>query len=180
MNQPPLVLSLSQIQSGNGLLILNGQNQHENGHMNRLTPLSLPPLSSGSAEGHPHNAMMHSNRSDTMESSASSNSPLESSAGGMGTASPVSSAVRSLTSLSDFSSLDMTSGNPNHFDPYSGLQPVTDSLLSGTANSDHELGNKHDVKSENRNNNNNNNNSGPLLDFKSAFSVLDDKSGNLR
>lgn len=30
------------------------------------------------------------------------------------------------------------------------------------------------------NNNNNNNSGGPLLDFKSAFSVLDDKPGGLR
>ena len=30
------------------------------------------------------------------------------------------------------------------------------------------------------NNNNNNNSGGPLLDFKSAFSVLDDKPGSLR
>ena len=113
------------------------------------------------------------------------------------------------------------SGN---FDAYSGLQPITDSLLSGVGNgnssaddllgggirkADHHLNyNKSPTTNANatttghhqfgnhtrssitntgaggmggnHNNNNNNNNGGPLLDFKSAFSVLDDKPGSLR
>ena len=47
--------------------------------------------------------------------------------GAASTSSPVSSAVRSLASLSDFS-LDLNNGN---FDTYSGVQPVTDTMLSG-------------------------------------------------
>ena len=103
--------------------------------------------------------------------------------------SPVSSAVRSLTSLSDFSSLDMTVNGGNHFDAYSGLQPITDSLLSTSAGV---AGGREDESPENSPEkqekaasgageaNNNRNNAGPLMDFKTAFSVLDDKSGNLR
>ena len=142
-NQPSLVLSLSQIQSGGGLLILNGNggngmnagggvppNNVEgqvhrtdvNNHLNRLTPLTMPPAtavtplscntegSTGSTTSTSGNlTLMHSNRSDTMESSGSSNSPLDSIGGGnggLGATSPVASAVRSLTSLSDFSLLE--------------------------------------------------------------------------
>ena len=141
--QPSLVLSLSQIQTGGGLLILNGnggnninpgtaipptnmdgsvQRTDVNNHLNRLTPLTLPPAtsvtplscntdgSSGSTTSTGGNlTLMHSNRSDTMESSGSSNSPLDSLGGGnggLGATSPVASAVRSLTSLSDFSLLE--------------------------------------------------------------------------
>ena len=116
-----------------------------------------------------------------------------------------------------------TTTGSGYFDAYSGLQPITDSLLSGVGNGN---GNGEDFlgggngirKSENHTtysnkvsaintsatttiqqqfggqhgrplinhtgigmtNNNNNNNGGPLLDFKSAFSVLDDKPGGLR
>ena len=142
-NQPSLVLSLSQIQTGGGLLILNGNGGNGmnpgtaippsnvdgvhrtadvNNHLNRLTPLTLPPAtagtplscntdgSSGSTTSTAGNiTLMHSNRSDTMESSGSSNSPLDSISGGnggLGATSPVASAVRSLTSLSDFSLLE--------------------------------------------------------------------------
>ena len=93
-----------------------------NNHLNRLTPLNMPsaaavtPLScntdgsSGSTTSTGGNlTLMHSNRSDTMESSGSSNSPLDSiggNGGGLGATSPVASAVRSLTSLSDFSLLE--------------------------------------------------------------------------
>ena len=150
-NQPSLVLSLSQIQTGGGLLILNGNGGNGmnatgaamppsnldassvhrtdvNNHLNRLTPLTLPPAtavtplscstdgSSGSTTSNSGNlTLMHSNRSDTMESSGSSNSPLDSvggGSGGLGATSPVASAVRSLTSLSDFSLLE---GTVNHF-----------------------------------------------------------------
>ena len=116
-----------------------------------------------------------------------------------------------------------TSSGSGNFDAYSGLQPITDSLLSGVGNGN---GSGEDLlssgngirKSENHsaynsksssintsattsthnqfggghlgrtsssnsgvtNNNNNNISGGPLLDFKSAFSVLDDKPGSLR
>ena len=158
-------------------------------HDSRLTPLALT-HENGPNGGH---GMMHSNRSDTMESSASSNSPLDStvSGGGIGTSSPVSSAVRSLTSLSDFSSLDMTTGGgaANPFDAYGGVQPITDSLLSGVAPGDGAgagdskgsgEGNPSKTEAIRNNNNNYSGAPGPLLDFKSAFSVLDDKSGNIK
>ena len=98
------MLSLSQIQSGGGLLIVNphgpgghgGQNDHHqqqqpqqqggHGQMNGLTPL---PPATPDVNGH----LLHSagsTRSDT-----SSNSPLDSSGGltNVGATSPVSSAV---------------------------------------------------------------------------------------
>ena len=143
VNQPSLVLSLSQIQTGGGLLILNGNGgtgmnagsgvppthvdgsvHHRtdvNNHLNRLTSLTMPPAtavtplscntdgSSGASTTSTNLTLMHSNRSDTMESSGSSNSPLDSIGGGnggLGATSPVASAVRSLTSLSDFSLLE--------------------------------------------------------------------------
>ena len=76
--QPPLVLSLSQIQSGGGLLIVN-----PHGNDQQMTPL---PPGSGSGDNHLLHSSNNSNRSDTSNSSA-----LD------GTAtSPVSSAVRSI------------------------------------------------------------------------------------
>ena len=109
----------------------------------------------------------------------------------LGLGSPVSSAVRSLTSLSDFSSLDMTVNGGNNFDAYSGLQPITDSLLSTSAGlasagqedrpaGENNSGDKQEKPPAPGEANNNKNNAGPLMDFKTAFSVLDDKSGNLR
>ena len=85
--------------------------------------------------------------------------------------SPVSSAVRSLTNLSDFS-LDVSNGN---YDNYGG---ITDSLLSAEAgkdpkdaNSSHSQGGGQSGGAQQR---------GPLLDFKSAFSDLDSKPSDLR
>ena len=118
-----------------------------------------------------------------------------------------------------------TANGSGNFDAYSGLQPITDSLLSGVGNGNsngedllggnvirksehhpnysnksssintnttttgnHQFGGQHTRASLNppgsglgmvNSNNNNNNSGGPLMDFKSAFSVLDDKPGNL-
>ena len=110
-HQPPLVLSLSQIQSGGGLLIVNPHGTPNDPHhhqgsqqpqhpaqpaqpnhpppMNGLTPL---PPTNPEVNGH----LMHSagsTRSDT-----SSKSPLDSSGGltNVGATSPVSSAVSQL------------------------------------------------------------------------------------
>ena len=98
------MLSLSQIQSGGGLLIVNphGNNSEQHpgqqaghphaGQMNGLTP--LPPPTSSEVNGHLlHNTAGGSTRS----SETSSNSPMDA-----GLASPVSNAVRSLNNLSDF------------------------------------------------------------------------------
>ena len=110
-----------------------------------------------------------------------------------------------------------TSTGSGNFDAYSGLQPITDSLLSGVGNGNgsgedllsggngirksdphstysnksintsaatsahHQFGGGHLGRtSAGVSNNNNNISGGPLLDFKSAFSVLDDKPGSLR
>jgi hypothetical protein len=174
----PLVLSLSQIQSGGGLLIVNPHNggveQLHAGHMNGLTPLPPPTSGAGDVNGH----LLHSTgstRSDT-----SSNSPL----GGL--ASPVSSAVRSLTNLSDFS-LDVSNGN---YDNYGG---ITDSLLSAEASkTEVEIKHENGVPSQHHppishqrgggptHGQGGAATGGPLLDFKSAFSDLESKPSDLR
>ena len=99
-HQPPLVLSLSQIQSGGGLLIVNphGNEQqaapqaqappHQGPLMNGLTPLP-PTAATPDVNGH----LVHSTSST--RSDTSSNSPLDTSGGvNVGATSPVSSAVR--------------------------------------------------------------------------------------
>ena len=103
-HQPPLVLSLSQIQSGGGLLIVNphGNEQqaapqaqappHQGPLMNGLTPLP-PTAATPDVNGH----LVHSTSST--RSDTSSNSPLDTSGGvNVGATSPVSSAVRKLKS----------------------------------------------------------------------------------
>ena len=155
-HQPPLVLSLSQIQSGGGLLIVNphgneqahqGQSGGQGPLMNGLTPLP-PTAATPDVNGH----LVHSTSST--RSDTSSNSPLDTNgAVNVGATSPVSSAVRSLANLSDFS-LDVSNGN---YDNYGG---ITDSLLSAEATKDpKEPPAGHRAPSS----------GGPLLDFKSAF-----------
>ncbi len=223
----PLVLSLSQLQSGGGLLIVNpangepqphpGQHHapphphqmphhqqqqphhgHHGGHpqMNGLTPLTLPPPPTptpgsgstgsevnggGSGGGHLLHSAGSNRSSDTMESSASSNSPLDGLA-------PVSNAVRSLANLSDFNSLDVNNGNG--FDGYGG---ITDSLLSESGKEREASGSKSGSESggagcgqagqqhhRSASGGGAGTPSGPLLDFKSAFSDLDSKPSDLR
>ena len=148
MNPPPhLVLSVSQIQTSGGLLILNNQQQqqqHGHPHPHHLGeqqyhPNGLTPLHHG---GHGHSIGQpdpHASRnSDSMESNASS------SPSGAATVSPVSSAVRSLTSLSDFS-LDVNNANYGGHHGPNGEYPV---MQDGK---------------------------GPLLDFKTAFTPMDGK-----
>lgn len=166
------MLSLSQIQSGGGLLIVNPhgadhhqqtqQPPHPGQQMNGLTP--LPPSSvTPDVNGH----LLHgaaSSRSDT-----SSNSPLDTNAmTSVGATSPVGSAVRSLTNLSDFS-LDVSNGN---YDNYGG---ITDSLLSAEASKEAKDGSSPSHRSAPHQQP-----QGPLLDFKSAFSDLDSKPSDLR
>ena len=131
------------------------------GQMNGLTP--LPPPTSSEVNGHLlHNTAGGSTRS----SETSSNSPMDGLASNVG-ASPVSSAVRSLTNLSDFS-LDVSNGN---YDNYGG---ITDSLLSAEASKDVK------VETTNATSHSGGQQRGPLLDFKSAFSDLDSKPSDLR
>ena len=76
----------------------------------------------------------------------------------------VSAAVNTLTNIHEFS-LDLHNGN--YETGYSGLQPVTDSLLSGPETSS---------KKSDDDSNKSDSDGGPLLDFKSAFSDLDNKN----
>ena len=88
--------------------------------------------------------------------------------------SPVSSAVRSLTNLSDFS-LDVSNGN---YDNYGG---ITDSLLSAEAGKDPKDANSsHSQGPGGQSGGTGAQQRGPLLDFKSAFSDLDSKPSDLR
>ena len=139
--------------------------------MNGLTP--LPPATPDAVNGH----LLHSTSST--RSDTSSNSPLDTNPASqltnVGATSPVTSAVRSLNNLSDFS-LDVSNGN---YDNYGG---ITDSLLSaeankepkeasgGTASAGPPVGHHRAHQSS----------GGPLLDFKSAFSDLDSKPSDLR
>ena len=97
--------------------------------------------------------------------------------------------VRSLTNLSDFS-LDVSNGN---YDNYGG---ITDSLLSAEASKDlkqeggspggtvapggHRHPTHHGHHQTQQHNPGTHGSSGPLLDFKSAFSDLDTKPSDLR
>ena len=113
-HQPPLVLSLSQIQSGGGLLIVNphGNEQqaaqapppHQGPLMNGLTPLPPAAASTPDVNGH----LVHST-SSTRSDTSSNHSPLDTSGGvNVGATSPVSSAVRfrvvAFTSILDLNS----------------------------------------------------------------------------
>merc|ERR1719430_1579587 len=77
----------------------------------------------------------------------------------------VSAAVNTLNNIHEFG-LDLHNGNYTSTD-YSGLQPVTDSLLSA---SESRKSDEDSLKSEA------DTHAGPLLDFKSAFSDLDNKT----
>jgi hypothetical protein len=77
----------------------------------------------------------------------------------------VSAAVNTLNNIQDFG-LHHLQGSEFDSSPYPGVQPVTDSLLSGSESQKSE---DSSIKSET------DNCSGRLLDFKSAFSDLDSK-----
>ena len=77
----------------------------------------------------------------------------------------MSAAVNTLNNIHEFG-LDLHNGNFTSSD-YSGLQPVTDSLLSA---SESRKSDEESLKSEGEQH------AGPLLDFKSAFSDIDNKN----
>ena len=89
--------------------------------------------------------------------------PPDISSASRGEVGSVSAAVNTLNNIHEFA-LDLHNGN--YDSGYSGLQPVTDSLLSGSESRKSDEGS---VKSES-------DHAGPLLDFKSAFSDLENKN----
>ena len=118
-------------------------------------------------------------------------STTEAGAAGETGTSPVSSAVRSLNSLTDFGSMDPMGGGSNGqqshpgqgggsvhqpFDSYS----VTDSLLSSDGSGSVRAGSKE--KDEGGHHHHQHQQGGPLLDFKTAFTDVENKppGGDLR
>ena len=138
-----LVLSLSQLQGSGGLVILNSNSG---------------PTSTTSAPPHHRGDVAASNTPSPRPDTA----PDISSAS-RGEVGSVTAAVNTLNNIHEFA-LDLHNGN--YDSGYSGLQPVTDSLLSG---SESRKSDEESVKSES-------DHAGPLLDFKSAFSDLENKN----
>lgn len=138
----PLVLSLAQLQASSsaGLVILNSTAAHPTSTTPRLTACTPSPP--------PHREVSPDISSATR-----------------GEVGSVSAAVNTLNNIHEFG-LDLHNGNFSSSD-YSGLQPVTDSLLSA---SESRKSDEDSLKSEGEHH------AGPLLDFKSAFSDLDNKN----
>lgn len=142
----PLLLSLSQLQGNAGLVILN----------------SNPGPTSTTSSLSPYNRQISPPIPDTPSPRPMLNScEADISSATRGEVGSVSAAVNTLTNIHEFS-LDLHNGN--YDSGYSGLQHVTDSLLSG---SESRKSDDDSIKSEE---------GGPLLDFKSAFSDLDNKN----
>ncbi|XP_023344878.1 calmodulin-binding transcription activator 2 isoform X5 [Eurytemora carolleeae] len=143
----PLVLSLSQLQGSAGLVILNS-NSGPTSTTSSMSPYNRqisPPITNTPSP----RPLISSCEADISSATR-------------GEVGSVSAAVNTLTNIHEFS-LDLNNGN---FDTgYSGLQPVTDSLLSG---SESRKSDEESIKSESDH--------GPLLDFKSAFSDLENKN----
>ena len=147
----PLVLSLAQLQatSSAGLVILNSSTAHPTSTTNRAsmcTPTSPSPPPA-------HREMVERQESPDISSAT------------RGEVGSVSAAVNTLNNIHEFG-LDLHNGNFTSSD-YSGLQPVTDSLLSA---SESRKSDEDSLKSEGEQH------AGPLLDFKSAFSDIDNKN----
>lgn len=144
----PLVLSLSQLQGSGGLVILNS-NSGPTSTTSSLSPYNrqISPPTPDTPSPRPIMSSCHPDMSSASRGEVGS----------------VSAAVNTLTNIHEFG-LDLHNGN---FDTgYSGLQPVTDTLLSG---SESRKSDEDSIKSES-------DHAGPLLDFKSAFSDLDNKN----
>ena len=146
-----LVLSLSQLQGSGGLVILNSNSGPTSTtsappHQHRAGPVAGPVTSPSPTTPSP--------RPEAPDISSASRGEVGS----------VSAAVNTLNNIHEFA-LDLHNGN--YDSAYGGLQPVTDSLLSG---SESRKSDEESVKSES------DNHAGPLLDFKSAFSDLENKN----
>ena len=143
----PLLLSLSQLQGSAGLVILNSNSGPTS------TPSSLSP----------YNRQISPPVPDTPSPRPIlSSCEADISSATRGEVGSVSAAVNTLTNIHEFS-LDLNNGNYDS-SGYGGLQHVTDSLLSG---SESRKSDEDSIKSED---------GGPLLDFKSAFSDLENKN----
>ena len=146
----PLVLSLTQLQGSGGLVILNSASSTTHAQNNaRGVARSSPAPAPSTPSPRP------------VASSCSEQSQAES----RGEVGSVSAAVNTLNNIHEFA-LDLHNGNYDSAG-YGGLQPVTDSLLSGSESRKSDT--EESVKSEGGQ-------AGPLLDFKSAFSDLEAKT----
>ena len=145
----PLVFSLTQLQGSGGLVVLNSNSG---------------PTSTTSSMS-PYNRIITPPVSDTPSPRplmSSCEPPSDIGSATRGEVGSVSAAVNTLTNIHEFS-LDLHNGNYDSV--YSGLQPVTDSLLSGP-----------ESKKSDEDSNKSDSDGGPLLDFKTAFSDLDNKN----
>ena len=147
----PLVLSLTQLQGSGGLVILNSASSTTHA---QNTPR-------GVAGSSPAPAPAPSTPSPRPVASSCSEQSQAESRGEVGS---VTAAVNTLNNIHEFA-LDLHNGN--YDSGYGGLQPVTDSLLSGSESRKSDT--EESVKSEGGQ-------AGPLLDFKSAFSDLEAKT----
>ena len=145
----PLVLSLAHLQASSsaGLVILNSSTPHP-------TSTTTGRFSCGQASPSPPPRELLDSRDSPDISSAT-----------RGEVGSVSAAVNTLNNIHEFG-LELHNGSFTSSD-YSGLQPVTDSLLSA---SESRKSDEDSLKSEGEQH------VGPLLDFKSAFSDLDNKN----
>ena len=151
----PLVLSLTQLQGSGGLVILNSSSG----------PTSTTPQGGGPRQLTVNSpAPTPTTPSPRPVASVNSSCAEQSQAESRGEVGSVSAAVNTLNNIHEFA-LDLHNGN--YDSGYGGLQPVTDSLLSG---SESRKSDDESVKSES------DNHAGPLLDFKSAFSDLETKT----
>ena len=124
---PHLVLSVSQVQTSNGLLILNSQQNsqpHAHAHLDPVTGHMIPP-GGGGGGGVTHLNSLPPHLAYPPHPPAAPPPPPPRSESLDGGSSAVSSAVRSLNSLSDFT-LDVSNGN--YGDPYPP-PVVTDTML---------------------------------------------------
>lgn len=155
----PLVFSLTQLQGNGGLVVLNS-----NSGPTSTTP-SMSPYGGGARQITPPVSDTPSPR--PLLTSCETPDIGSATRGEVGS---VSAAVNTLTNIHEFS-LDLDNGNYDssysglHSGLQSGLQPVTDSLLSGP-----------ESKKSDDDSNKSDSEGGPLLDFKSAFSDLDNKN----
>ena len=158
----PLVLSLTQLQGSGGLVILNSSSGPSS--TSQHTPASGGSRGVSVSSPAPAPAPAPSTPSPRPVASSCSEQSQAESRGEVGS---VTAAVNTLNNIHEFA-LDLHNGN--YDSGYGGLQPVTDSLLSGSESRKSDT--EESVKSETGDSGQ----AGPLLDFKSAFSDLEAKT----
>ena len=156
----PLVLSLSQLQgTGAGLVILNSNSGPTS------TTSHHREAASGAAGHRQLSACSPAPTTATPSPRADQVSAADITSASRGEVGSVSAAVNTLNNIHEFA-LDLHNGNYGD-SSYAGLQPVTDTLLSGSESRKSDEGS---VKSDSEHV------GGPLLDFKSAFTDLENKN----